>query len=241
MLSLRATFALLALTVTSGCTPSPEKVCAKRSELAVKAGEAEPSDKATEACRASLTRLKKSSPEAYACAAKCSAKAESTDDLNTCSRTCPKPSADPGDKGTGPSMSDTLSAYEKRADAMTLDTIEGNLRAAYAPNFTVVERKQVAGQGVLRVVIGNKNNASDRMLAATLLLVEGSSKAEIVKLLEDLKRGSRQASTIAATGSKKGLLAKCDMERRPNDVPKPCGGYSPELDSLAGKASGSAL
>jgi hypothetical protein len=239
MPTLRTAAVLFAFTVLAGCTPSPEKVCAKRSELAVKGGGAAPSIQDTEACRASVASLKKSSPDTYSCVAKCSSKADSTKDLNACSKECPRPSAEPAGTAAGPSIEDTVSAYEKRADALTLDTVESNLRAAYAPNFTVVERKDSAG--VLRVVIANKNNASAPMLAATLVLVKGSSKAEVSKLMEDVKRGSRQAITIAATGSKKGLLAKCDMERRPNDVPKPCGGYSGELDSLAAKAGGPAL
>lgn len=87
-----------------GCTPSPEKVCNKMSEVDEKESESKKKDKDIdpklqklidsikekwkEACPKAFASLKEQSPDIYKCAAKCVMAAKDGDDLKACDDKC---------------------------------------------------------------------------------------------------------------------------------------------------------
>ena len=89
-----------------GCTPSPEKVCNKMTEIQDKEAESKKKDsdkeidpklqklidsikeKWKEACPKAFTALKEQSPDIYKCAAKCVMKAKDGDDMKKCDDEC---------------------------------------------------------------------------------------------------------------------------------------------------------
>ncbi len=74
----------------AGCGPSPEQVCSKLAVLQARAGSAWSATDANN-CHDTMREIRASSPEAYACSAKCLLEESSMPDVERCGAHCPRP------------------------------------------------------------------------------------------------------------------------------------------------------
>lgn len=88
---------VVAVVVCAACTSSPNKVCAKLTELSAKklakSGLVTKEDRQNmeQSCVQELEHDKQESPERYDCVAKCVNASKDVDDLDPCLKKCPKP------------------------------------------------------------------------------------------------------------------------------------------------------
>lgn len=95
-LALAAIASLLLLGSAAGCKNSPDKVCSRLTEMMAaklgKQGLVTKDDKASfeERCTKDMEQDKQTSPKRYDCTAKCINDAKDLDDVEVCTKKCPK-------------------------------------------------------------------------------------------------------------------------------------------------------